>query len=240
MKQSLRLAAALVFAITALTSSASDQPGNAADSRADAATSMPSVPVYKPPLRGAPQARIGGGTRGAGLQQVVLEVLVPDHAGLTTRAQPALYWYADSPTATHFEIALIDQEGIDPLLELEIDSEAAAGIQRLDLKEHGVSLQPGVSYQWSVALVADTDNRSTDLIASGFIERIEPDDEFSNQIRGSSGTALVNLYANEGVWYDALDTLSTLITNSPEDRDLQDMRTALLEQVGIELPDNNR
>jgi hypothetical protein len=50
----------------------------------------------------------------------------------------------------------------------------------------------------------------------------------------------VNVYAGEGIWYDALDTLSTLIANAPQDRNLTDMRTALLEQVGIELPDNNR
>jgi len=234
-KQALQLAAVFVFAFATVVSSAADLPGDA-----DELGSTPSVPVYKPPLRGAPQARVGGGTRGAGSQQVVLEVLVPDHAGLTTHAQPALYWYADTPTAARFEIALIDQDGIDPLLELEMDSEVAAGIQRIDLKEHGISLQPGVSYQWSVALVADADNRSTDLIASGVIERIEPGDELSSRIRGSSGTALVNVYAGEGIWYDALDTLSTLIAGSPQDRNLQEMRTALLDQVGLELPGNSR
>ncbi|MGD8631531.1 MAG: hypothetical protein PVG72_12500, partial [Gammaproteobacteria bacterium] len=58
MKLAVQLAAALVFAVVTFTSSASDLPGNA-----DEPGSMPSVPVYKPPLRGAPRARVGGGTR---------------------------------------------------------------------------------------------------------------------------------------------------------------------------------
>ena len=234
-KQALQLATVLVFAVVTFTSGASDLPGNA-----DEPGSMPSIPVYKPPLRGAPRARVGGGTRGAGPEQVVLEVLAPDHAGLTTQAQPALYWYADSPTAARFEIALIDEDGIDPLLELEIDKKAAAGIQRLDLKEQAISLQPGITYQWSVALVADANNRSTDHIASGVIERIEPEESLSQRINDSSGMDLVNVYAGEGIWYDALDTLSTLIADSPEDRNLENMRTALLNQVGLKLPEEGR
>ena len=239
-KQAIQLAAVLVFAIAAVTSNAADQSGDGVGAHADEPGSMPSVPVYKPPLRGAPQARVGGGTRGAGPQSIVLQVLVPDHAGLTTQAQPALYWYTKKPAAAHFEIALIDEDAIDPLLELEIDKEAAAGIQRLDLKEHGISLQPGVAYKWSVALIRDASSRSADIVSSGVIKRVEPDAALEKRIDASSGTERVALYAGEGIWYDALDTLSTLIAQSPEDRNLADMRTALLDQVGLELPGEGR
>src|SRR5438876_2634565 len=38
-------------------------------------------PLYKPPLRGAPSGRVGGGTRGGpgSERSVVLSVLTPDH-----------------------------------------------------------------------------------------------------------------------------------------------------------------
>ena len=62
--------------------------------------------------------------------------------------------------------SLIDADGIDPLLEVEAGGGEVAGIQQLNLGDHGVSLQPGVSYQWSVALVTDADSRATDLVAS--------------------------------------------------------------------------
>jgi len=239
-KQAMQLASALVLGVATLTSNAADQPHNGADSGSGEMVSMPTAPVYKPPLRGAPQARVGGGTRGAGPQSIVLQVLVPDHAGLTTQAQPALYWYTKKPAAAHFEIALIDEDAIDPLLELEVDKEAAAGIQRLDLKEHAISLQPGVAYQWSVALIRDASSRSADIVSSGVIKRVEPDAALEKRIDASSGTERVALYPGEGIWYDALDTLSTLIAQSPEDRNLADMRTALLDQVGLKLPEEGR
>ena len=38
-------------------------------------------PVYKPPLRGVPTARVGGGTRGGGDVATEIYVLTPEHMG---------------------------------------------------------------------------------------------------------------------------------------------------------------
>ena len=48
------------------------------------------APLYKPPLRGAPGGRVGGGTRGSEREVFVLSVLAPDHTGLTLNEQPSL------------------------------------------------------------------------------------------------------------------------------------------------------
>ncbi len=189
--------------------------------------------VYKPPLRGAPQARVGGGTRGSG-SDAVLHVLAPDHVGLTAQAQPTLYWYARTASAARLEIALIDAEGIDPLLEVEADTARAAGIQHLNLGDHGISLKPGVSYQWSVALVADAGSRAMDLVTSAVIEMIELDEHQTSRIKGSSGLQRVQALAGEGLWYDALDEISLLIAASPDDDSLRAARNQLLVQVGLE------
>ena len=50
-------------------------------------------PVYKPPLRGTPVARMGGGTRGEDEDAPEVYVLTPEHTGLTSQAQPVMYWY---------------------------------------------------------------------------------------------------------------------------------------------------
>jgi len=49
-----------------------------------------SAPVYRPPKRGAPGGRVGGGTRGFQREVFVLSVLAPDHTGLTVSEQPFL------------------------------------------------------------------------------------------------------------------------------------------------------
>ena len=195
---------------------------------------MKSTFAYQPPQRGAPQARVGGGTRGIGGDVPELQVLAPDHVGLTTQAQPTLYWYAHSPVSAHIEFALIDETSIDPLLELETGKVKVTGVQHLNLADHNITLSPGVPYQWSIALIMDEDSRSTDVIASGVVELIEPNKEMKSRIDASQGTDLVAAYANEGVWYDALDTISTMIEKSPTDQQLVAIRATLLDQVGLQ------
>ncbi len=197
-------------------------------------TVMQSTFAYQPPQRGAPQARVGGGTRGSGGESPELQVLAPDHVGLTTQAQPTLYWYAHSPVVAHIEFALIDDEAIDPLLEVETGEVKVTGVQHLNLADHNIRLEPGVPYQWSVALVMNEDSRSTDVMASGVIERVEPDKAVSSRIAGSQGMELVAAYANAGIWYDALDTISSMIASSPQDQELVAIRATLLDQVGLQ------
>ena len=77
---------------------------------ADSSTSpSESTFVYNPPLRGAPSRRVGGATRGSGKADFVLNVLAPDQTGLTTQAQPILYWYASGPSTTSVELTVIAQ-----------------------------------------------------------------------------------------------------------------------------------
>ncbi len=195
---------------------------------------MKSTFTYQPPQRGAPRARVGGGTRGTGGELPELQVLAPDHVGLTTQAQPTLYWYAYSPVVAHIEFALINEEAIDPLLEVETGAVKVTGVQHLSLADHNITLQPGVPYQWSVALVMDAGSRSADVVASGVIELIEPDKAANARIAGSHGTGLVATYANEGIWYDALDTISSMIAASPGDQQLLGIRATLLDQVDLQ------
>ena len=227
-KPALFVMAAVLLAATAIGVSAAGTDMQAGK------TVMKSTFAYQPPQRGAPQARVGGGTRGTGGDMPELQVLAPDHVGLTTRAQPTLYWYAHSPVVAHIEFALIDDEAIDPLLEVETGEVKVSGVQHLNLADHNIRLEPGVPYQWSVALVMDADSRSTDVMASGVIELVEPDRAVRSRIAGSRGTDLVAAYANEGIWYDALDTISSMIEAAPGDQELVVIRATLLDQVGLQ------
>jgi Flp pilus assembly protein TadD len=49
---------------------------------------------------------------------------------------------------------------------------------------------------------------------------------------------MARIYAEEGVWYDAIDALSRAIEKSPNDAALREQRAALLEQVGLQAAAN--
>lgn len=197
------------------------------------APQRPRPVVYKPPRRGAPQGRVGGGSRGPGDERPVLLLLVPDHTGLTIQESPDLFWYI-SPLPDHpIELTVNDVAKIEPLIEVRLERPAQPGIQRIRLSDYGLHLKPGVTYDWFVALVVDPDSRSKDIIAGGWLERIEPSRELEQKRQRAATTELPFIYASAGIWYDALQTLSDLINASPDDPVLRQQRAALLEQVGL-------
>jgi hypothetical protein len=132
------------------------------------------------------------------------------------------------------EVTLINDENIDPELEEVVATPGNAGIQSIDLEKAGAKLETGKEYRWFVSVIADPGQRSNDIVASGTIQRIDPSDELKGEIAGADENTLAGVYAKEGVWYDAIDALNRMIEKSPGNKELQQQRTALLEQVGLQ------
>ncbi|HET9491883.1 MAG TPA: DUF928 domain-containing protein [Methylomirabilota bacterium] len=191
-----------------------------------------SQPVYKPPRRGAPGGRVGGATRGHGAGTTTVAVLVPDHTGLTVQEQPTLYWFLSTPTTLPIEVTLIEANAVRPMLETRLPAPERPGVQRISLADHGVRLVPGSTYKWYVALVVDPNYRSKDILAGGLIERVEQSAVRLEAMPGDPLTA-PRIFADAGVWYDAIASISALIEHSPGDPLLRSQRAALLEQVGL-------
>jgi len=193
----------------------------------------PPVVIYKPAKGSAPAARVTGGSRGSGDMTITLDVLAPDDTGLTTQEQPSLFWFQSKPADAKFELTLLEDNKVKPIVQVMIERSTKAGIQRLKLSEHGAKLTPGVEYQWVVALVTDPNNRSSDLVASGVIKRVEPAADLKEKITKASAASLAGVYAEAGIWYDALSVLSDQIEARPQDKTLRQTRADLLRQVGL-------
>jgi hypothetical protein len=195
------------------------------------------MPVYTPPPRGAPGGRVGGSSRGldsrAGDRLPVLSVLAPDHTGLTVQEQPSLYWYLSKSTTYPVELTIIDNQTIQPLIERRISGPIQPGVQRIRLADYGMRLAAGVPYRWSVALVVDPENRSRDVLAGGVIERVALPEALRAQLAGAGEARTPYIYAEAGLWYDALAAISDLIDAAPNNPSLRSQRASLLEQVQL-------
>jgi hypothetical protein len=190
------------------------------------------MPEYIPPRRSAPGGRVGASTRGRDTPPT-LSPLAPDHTGLTIQEQPSLYWYLSRPTSYPVEFTIIADGARQPLLARRLSDSLRPGMQRVRLADYGVRLSVGVPYRWSVAVVVDPDNRSRDVIAGGTIERVAPPAELRAKSARAGKTRAPYIYAEAGLWYDALTAISDLIDAAPEDRTLRQGRASLLEQVGL-------
>lgn len=192
-----------------------------------------SVPVlYVPPEIGVPSRRIGAGTRGMG-RQASLQILAPDHLGYTTEEQPTLYWYLAERTTTPIVFTIREEGAVEPLVDVELPSPDAAGVQPVRLAEHGVKLRPGASYQWFISLVPDPARRSKDFAVGAWISRREPDAALRARLAEAKDGRKEAIYAESGIWYDAIGALSSRIASAPSDRGLREQRAALLEQAGL-------
>lgn len=192
-------------------------------------------PIYKPPMRGAPAGRVGGGSRGVHGDSPRLCVLAPDHVGLTVREQPSFYWHLSSLTNHPIEFTLIEHSAINPLLEKRIPCPARPGIQKTSLAALGgdVRLKEGYRYKWYVAIILDPDHRSKDIISGAQIELVVPDASLRRKLEDADEARFPHIYAEEGIWYDAVDAVSALIERHPAQSAWRSMRASLLEQVGL-------
>jgi hypothetical protein len=211
---------------------AAGSPETAPDQKKTTVTD--STPVYKPPLRGSPGGRVGGGTRGASLEaSVSLSVLVPDHVGLTLQSQPHLYWFISRKPTQPIEFTLTEKDAVKPVLEVRLKPLEKPGIQCIRLADHGVQLRENVPYKWFVAVVTDPNRRSKDILSGGMIEFLRASADLSAKLGRTPKAKQPFVLAEEGIWYDALAGVSDRIDAAPKDLSLRKQRAALLDQVGL-------
>jgi hypothetical protein len=214
----------------ATTLAASDQP---AALQSESTKNVP-PPLYQPPKKLTPRARVGGGLRGTDGTDPVLVALVPDHVGLTIKQAPSLNWFLNKTTALPIRFTLIDTRSVKPLFEGPLPAPVKAGIQSLNLKELSLQLEPDVQYRWYVSAIRNTDAPSQDIVAGGMIERCEFNAcLITTDVVLSCDISSVEWNAVRGFWYDAMSCLCDLITTDPLNTSLRRTRARLLKDVGL-------
>ena len=155
-------------------------------------------------------------------------VLAPPHVALTEQEAPSLFWYVDraTPAETRVSFVLIRADRIDPVAERALTGASSAGIQRIRLSDLGIELEPGVEYEWSVALVADPNNRARDLVSTGWLRRVDAS-------VAADGAQDARAYAQRSLWYDALEAISDELDANPGDPTLRAQRDDLLRQADL-------
>ncbi|MEE8513105.1 MAG: DUF928 domain-containing protein, partial [Gammaproteobacteria bacterium] len=201
----------------------------AAEAASKKAGAMPML-SYKAPLRGAPATRVGGATRSGQATSMTLSVLAPDHTGYTVQDKPTIYWYVSKAITSPVELTVTAPEAIEPLLELTLTPPIKEGIHALRLTDHGIALKPEVEYQWFVAVVTNPDERSKDILAGGSIQRVAASESVRTKLNEVGEIMWPAVYAESGLWYDAVDEISRLIYANPADGGLREQRASLLAQ----------
>ena len=193
--------------------------------------------LYKPPMRGAPAGggRIGAAVRGEEGDNPTLLALAPDHVGITSQKQPVLYWYISKPATSRIEFTLNDEQRGKTVIRVDLPSPKQAGIQAIKFSDYNAELTPGITYQWFVTLEADPGQPSKDVYYGGSSLYQENVPDLEKRLAAAGPAGAPRIYAEEGLWYDALSALWNP-GKKGEEKSIRQQRIALLKQVGFGAP----
>lgn len=224
---------------------------------------QPSASVeFNPPDRGAPGRLVGAGTRfsqpieftrgsmGVGRRQTPITIngetldswlvaLVPSSSlgnyGLTLDEYPSFYIHVPSLPGARLEFILLNELG-DRLYETSYVLNDGEGILSIDLPRHAnvLPLELEQTYNWQVRVKLNPDSIVTDYLVQGQIERFEAEATWAKKLDDATLEQKVVLYAQTGLWYDALHTLAQLRRANPDDPQLAQEWAQLLQSVGLE------
>ena len=200
------------------------------------------VLAYKPPkTAGTVERRDGDGasrakvilSNGKTMEYPDLYVLTPKQGvALTTMAQPSLFTYQTATCDVEYRLT-ITEPGQPREAFIYAVSRSANGIHRVDLSEFDVTLKPGVEYKWVVLFRPEPGSPSKDLEANGRIMRVNPDPALAERLKTAAPHELPVVYAEAGIWYDALASISNQIAANPKDDDLLALRAGLFKQADL-------
>jgi len=202
---------------------------------ANGSKSSEEQPLYTPPKKITPRARVGGDARGGDGSEGEVKALVPDHVGLTSKETPVVNWFVSKPTPYQVIVTLRDDRSPKAFQEKSIPSPKQPGIYTINFKELGFSLEPNIQYRWFVSVIRDPNQHSNNPVAGGVIERCE----FNacmielKPVLTCSSDADVMENAHAGLWYDAMGCLCNLIDADPKNEKLRRLRARLLKDVGL-------
>lgn len=194
---------------------------------------------FEPPALGnAPGGRSrGGASRGeCPAATLPLTAIVPTVnggvGGLTTTDQPSFWFYV--PYALNgdrsAEFILLDDQNRYIYQTTLVNGESdAIGIMQVTLPAT-VALEKDRLYQWVFMVNCEIDNP---IFTRGSIRKVTIDPALSTKIRQAEALEQVRLYAENGIWFEALSTLAELKTAKPGDAAIALEWESLLQSVDL-------
>lgn len=176
------------------------------------------------PDRGNAQGTLSGGRRGqesatcgSAPNSTRLTLLVP--AGreslLTTAAQPTLAWQLATPKPTSLRFILSDVNRPTPIYTQTLTA-TTTGIQSVTLPR-SVSLINEQTYRWTV-IVTCPEGQKSEIYARSFIRRTSREflgQQLSQRLGQTSVLERSAVFAEHGIWYDAIGLLLTAQMEAP-------------------------
>jgi hypothetical protein len=151
----------------------------------------------------------GGTTRGCSGGDMPLTVLASrNYVGRTISRHPTFAWFVPPDSVSKpMEFTIYEWVSGGKAKEVRnMSFQSSPGIMKLSpFSENELGLQPRKEYLWQVVIHCDPDNSSGDLVGEASIEIVEMPPPVQSELnKAVNSVEKANIYAEAGLWYDAL------------------------------------
>ncbi|MGF1935487.1 MAG: DUF928 domain-containing protein [Nostoc sp. ChiQUE02] len=173
--------------------------------------------TFKPPQRGKPPASAGGSTRGSSCltgKKLITPLIPPDKLGLTFAQRPTFFWYVPpSQVKTTKFVLLAEDQNV--FYETSFKLPNKPGIFSFKLPDSAPALTVGKTYHWYLTIVCNAQDSSENPTVDGWVERTQPGSPLSEALAKANLYKLPSIYAEAGIWHEALTSLVQLRRTEP-------------------------
>jgi hypothetical protein len=169
--------------------------------------------------------------------KIKLTALVPEsEIGRTVSEYPVFFFYLPKSdfNDAQAEFYLLD-ENDKFIYETTLKIKNSPGVMSVSIPANkNVSpLEAGKNYRWYITWICDPDDRSTGAGATGIVRRVELSADILRELDAADPRQKTVIYAENGIWQDALGTLAAARRANPNDPDLAADWKSLLDSVKL-------
>ncbi|MDZ8183563.1 MAG: DUF928 domain-containing protein [Nostoc sp. ChiSLP02] len=174
--------------------------------------------TFKPPKRGAPPVSAGGSTRGGSClarKKFIIPLMPQNKLGLTVSERPTFFWYIPESSVKTAKFLLFADNDETLLYEKSFTLPDKPGIASFTLPKNVPGLTVDKTYHWYMTIVCNSQDSSNNPIVDGWVERIKPGLALSEALAKADLRQLPSIYAEAGIWHEALTSLVQLRQTEP-------------------------
>ena len=164
-----------------------------------------------------------------------LTALVPEsQIGRTVSEYPVFFFYFPQTDAELAEFILQDENG-NQIYQQDLTIKNLSGVIGVSIPANTnvPPLKVGKNYTWQFTVVCDAQDRSSDRIESGVVRRVGLSADILRELENADPRQKTFIYAQNGIWQDALGTLAAARSANPNDTDLAADWASLLDSVKL-------
>jgi Domain of Unknown Function (DUF928) len=154
--------------------------------------------------------------------------------GLTSAEHPTFWFYLPYTKSSKYPTEFILQNSERKIIyKAEISLPEKPGIISVPIPSNTTPLTIGKQYRWFLKVYCSGHKQSFPTYVDGIIKRVNLSAIATQQLRMATDRQQVAIYAQNGIWYQALTTLLELRQSNPQDETLENTLENLLAEIGL-------